>query len=149
MARMWRTLGRVAAALLSTLVVVIGWPAVPAQAAGQVTSIANASITETNTAATLSFNVTYTGGTAAETVHWATANGTATAPADYTASSATASLPAAGCRCATVSVPIVGDLIDESNETFTVTLSVPSVVLAFLGGVAGIWFGARLTEAWL
>ena len=127
MARMWRTLGRVAAALLSTLVVVIGWPAVPALAAGQVTSIANASITETNAAATLSFNVTYTGGTAAETVHWATANGTATAPADYIASSGTASLPAAGCQCATVSVPIVGDLLDESNETFTVTLSSPSV----------------------
>ena len=127
MARMWRTMGRGAAALLSTLVVVIGWPAVPAQAAGQVTSIANASITETNAAATLNFNVTYTGGTAAEAVNWTTANGTATAPADYTASGGTASLPAAGCQCATVSVPIVGDLLDESSETFTVTLSGPSV----------------------
>ena len=127
MTRMRRTLGRLSVALLSTLIMVIGWPAVPAQAAGQVTNIANASITETNAAATITFNITYTGGVAAETVNWTTVNGTATAPADFTASSGTASLPAAGCQCATVSVPIVGDLLDENAEIFTVTLSSPSV----------------------
>jgi phage tail tape-measure protein len=29
------------------------------------------------------------------------------------------------------------------------SFSVASVVFAALGGVAGIWFGARLSEAWL
>ena len=29
------------------------------------------------------------------------------------------------------------------------SFSIASVVFAFIGGVAGIWFGARLTESWL
>jgi hypothetical protein len=29
------------------------------------------------------------------------------------------------------------------------SFSLASVVFAFIGGVAGIWFGARLSEAWL
>jgi large repetitive protein len=55
-------------------------------------------------------------------VSWATAPGSATAPADYTTSSGTVSLSRA-VSTRTVSVPIVGDAIDESNETFVVNLT--------------------------
>jgi hypothetical protein len=58
MGRMWRTLGRLSTALLSTMILVIGWPAVPAQAAGQVASIASASVTQTNASATITFTIT-------------------------------------------------------------------------------------------
>ncbi len=137
MSRTWRTSGRLTAGLLSTLIVFLGWPA-PAQAAGQVTSIANASITEGNSGTTnMTFNITYTGGSAAETVNWTTSAGSATAGADYVASSATASLPAGGCMCASVTVPIVGDTLDENSETFTVTLSSVSVGTIGTGTATG------------
>jgi hypothetical protein len=58
----------------------------------------------------------------AVTVGYATAGGTATSGADFMASSGTLSI-AAGAISATITVPVVGDLLDEPNETFTVTLS--------------------------
>jgi hypothetical protein len=62
------------------------------------------------------------------TVDYATADGTATAPGDYTASAGTLSFPA-GTTTRTVSVPVVGDLVDEPNETFLVRLSNPAGAL--------------------
>ena len=56
------------------------------------------------------------------TVDYATADGTATAPADYTATTGALSFPA-GTTTRTVGVPVVGDLLDEANETFLVRLS--------------------------
>ena len=56
------------------------------------------------------------------TVDYATADGTATAPADYTATAGTLSFPA-GTTTRTVTVPVIGDLLDEPNETFLVRLS--------------------------
>jgi len=55
-------------------------------------------------------------------VTWATAPGTALATADYTTSSGTVSLSRA-TPSRTVAVPVVGDTIDEANETFVVNLS--------------------------
>ena len=56
------------------------------------------------------------------TVNYATANGTAVQPGDYTTTSGTLTfLP--GQVVQTVPVPIVGDLTDESNETYVVNLS--------------------------
>lgn len=57
-------------------------------------------------------------------VGWSTGGGTATPGSDYTASAGTASF-AIGATTATVSVPVLGDLMDEPNETFEVTLSNP------------------------
>jgi hypothetical protein len=54
----------------------------------------------------------------AVTFNTATANGTATA-ADYTGHAATARTIAAGATSLTVNVPVLGDLLDEANETFT------------------------------
>ena len=56
------------------------------------------------------------------TVSYATANGSATAGSDYTAASGTLSF-APGVTTRTVSVAVLGDLLDEADETFTVGLS--------------------------
>src|SRR5918994_718906 len=55
-------------------------------------------------------------------VGWATAPGTALAPADYTTSSGTVTLNRS-TPSRTVVVPVVGDTVDEVNETFVVNLS--------------------------
>ena len=58
------------------------------------------------------------------TVSYATADGTATSPADYTAASGTVTF-APGETTKTIAVSIVGDAVDEPDETFTVNLSSP------------------------
>ena len=59
------------------------------------------------------------------TVDYRTSPGTATAGADYTATSGTVTF-APGDTAKTISVPIVDDDIEDSGETFTVTLSNPT-----------------------
>ena len=59
------------------------------------------------------------------TVDYATANGTATAPADYTATSGTLTFTP-GQTTKTIDVAVQGDLLNEANETFTVTLTNPT-----------------------
>ncbi len=59
------------------------------------------------------------------TIDYTTANGTATAGADYTALSGTLNF-AAQSRVA-LTIPILDDGLGEGNETFTVTISNPSV----------------------
>lgn len=89
--------------------------------------IADASIVEGDAGSkTMSFRVTWTGakGGGAVSVSYATADGTATAGTDYTAKTGSVSLPN-GCRCGTISIPILGDAITEGTETFTVNLSSP------------------------
>ncbi len=56
------------------------------------------------------------------TVNFTTANGTATAPADYTAASGTLSFNP-GTTTQAITVQVVGDTIQEPNETFFVNLS--------------------------
>jgi hypothetical protein len=58
----------------------------------------------------------------AVTVDYATADGAAVAPDDYAAVAGSLSFPA-GTTTLTVGVPVVGDLLDEGNETFLVRLS--------------------------
>lgn len=55
------------------------------------------------------------------TVPFSTANGSATAPADYTATSGTLTFNA-GTTSQQITVAVVGDLIDENDETFNVNL---------------------------
>ena len=108
--------------------------ATPALAARQKTiRINDASVIEGDAGQkNMTFTISWTGakGGAAPTVHYATADrgtgvGYATVGADYTATSGTASMTNNGCRCATVNVPIRGDLINEGTETFLVKLSSP------------------------
>ncbi|MCK6549143.1 hypothetical protein L6R52_25095 [Myxococcota bacterium] len=105
--------------------------AAPALAIGDVT------ITEGN-AGTVSASFTVTLSAASGqtvTASWATANGTATAPADYVAGSGTLTF-AAGVTSQTVTVTVNADVLDEINETFTVTLSAP--VNATIGDGSGL-----------
>jgi hypothetical protein len=89
-------------------------------------SIASALLAEGN-AGTKSMSLTITLATATPvrvSVVYATADGTATAGSDYTATSGTLVF-APGQTSKTVAVPILGDTGDESDETFSVTLSNP------------------------
>jgi hypothetical protein len=62
---------------------------------------------------------------AGASVSYATANGTATAGMDYAASSGTVGFGA--CQgAATLTVPVIGDRVDEPDETFLVNLSNPA-----------------------
>ena len=71
-------------------------------------------------------------------VNWATSNGTAVEPGDYTAASGTVTF-FPGQVTKTVSVPVVGDALDEDDETFTVTLSAGlNAIIADGSGVATI-----------
>jgi hypothetical protein len=84
------------------------------------------SITEGNSGtANMAFTITLTGATERSvTVSFATADGTAVAGSDYTATSGTRTF-SPGQTTATFTVPIVGDTVHESTETFTVNLSSP------------------------
>ena len=59
------------------------------------------------------------------TLDYATSDGTATAGSDYTSTSGTLTF-AAGTTSRTITVPIADDSVNESDETFMVTLSNPS-----------------------
>ena len=59
------------------------------------------------------------------TVAHATSDGTAASGADYTATSGTLTFSPGGVLTQTFSVPILGDALDEDDETFTVSLSAP------------------------
>ncbi|HLM59524.1 MAG TPA: Calx-beta domain-containing protein, partial [Pyrinomonadaceae bacterium] len=87
-------------------------------------SINDVTVTEGNSGTTdANFNVTLSSGsTNSVTVNYATADVTATAGADYTATSGTLTF-APGETTKTISVPVIGDTIDESNETFKILLS--------------------------
>lgn len=64
-------------------------------------------------------------GTQVVTVDYATVAGTASAGSDYTATGGTLTFNV-GETEKTITVPIIGDTVDESDETFTVILSNPT-----------------------
>ena len=112
-------------------------------------AVGEATITDDDAAPTLSIDdVTVAEGDAAQftvsldavsgrdvTVAWATADGTATAGSDYAGQTSQSLTIAAGDQSGTVSVQTTTDGDDESDETFTVTLSSP--VNATLGDATG------------
>jgi Calx-beta domain len=95
--------------------------------AGPSLSIGDVSVTEGDTGTTqASFPVTLSAAASGTvTVSWATANGTATAGSDYTAASGTITFNA-GETAKTAVVNVLGDSVDEPDETFMVNLSSPS-----------------------
>jgi hypothetical protein len=91
-----------------------------------VLTIGNASIIEGDAGSTV-VNVTITltpASTIPVSVGYATGGGTATPGSDYTAASGTADFPI-GATTAVVPLEVLGDLLDEQNEEFGVTLSNP------------------------
>ena len=95
-------------------------------AAPVITLGAAPAFTEANTGTTnLTFNVTLDHASAsALSVDYATSGGTATAGVDYIATSGTLTF-SPGDTTATINVPVIGDTMDEPNETFLMTLSNP------------------------
>ena len=85
-------------------------------------NIANTSVTEGNAGTTpATFTVTLSEAAAQTvTVSYATSNGTALAGIDYTSTSGTVTFPA-GATSRTISVPVLGDTLDEDDESFRVT----------------------------
>lgn len=90
-------------------------------------SINNVSISEGNTGTTLlSFTVSLSQAfTQTVTVQYATANGSGVAGSDYTAQTGTVTIPA-GQTTGTITVPVIGDTVAESNDTLFVNLSNPT-----------------------
>ena len=85
-------------------------------------SIVDAQIAEGNNGTkVLVFTLTRTGGTAAFTVNYSTADGSAFAASDYVSASGTVSF-GAGANSATLSVVVYGDTSFEADETFAVNL---------------------------
>ena len=70
------------------------------------------------------------------TVAYATSGGTATAGADYVATAGTLRFDP-GATTQTVHVDIIGDTVDEPDETFTLTLSNPSGASISTGAAVG------------
>jgi hypothetical protein len=90
-------------------------------------SIGDVTLAEGNTGSTPArFDVTLNGAAGTSvTVEWATADGTATAGTDYSAANGTVSF-APGDTMKQVSVDVLGDSVEEPDESFAVTLSNPS-----------------------
>jgi large repetitive protein len=116
-----RTLTLVVAALTAGLPT--GAPAVHAAPLPTI-SVSDVTTTEGNGGThSVTFLITQSG-RAKSSIHWATANGTASNPADYLSRSGTVRF-AGGHKKNKVTVTIVGDVLDEANETFFVRLSAP------------------------
>jgi hypothetical protein len=103
-------------------------------------SINNVSVTEkdtTNVSAMFSVSLSTASGLTVK-VKYATANDTAMAGSDYVAKSGTLSF-SPGQTSKNVNIAVIGDIVDESNETFFVNLSNPTnAVIADGQGVGTI-----------
>jgi len=88
---------------------------------------ANTSILEGDTGSANALVQLWLSGASSQNVSidYATANGTAVAGSDYTAVSGTVMFPP-GVSTQIVAVPILGDLLNEANETLTLQLSNPT-----------------------
>jgi Ca2+-binding RTX toxin-like protein len=79
------------------------------------------------------------------TIAYATAgNGSAIAGTDYVATSGTLTIPA-GATNGTINVAVIGDLLNDSGESFTLVLSSP-VGATFAGGTATISATATIVD---
>jgi large repetitive protein len=89
-------------------------------------SVDDVSVTEGNVGTkTATFTVTLSAASGqAVTFDWTTAPGTATAGTDYVAANGSRTI-AAGATTATIAITVNGDVLDEANETFDITLSNP------------------------
>lgn len=91
-------------------------------------------ITEGDSGTTnLTFTVSISGtqpNAQAITVNYTVTPGSATSPGDFSGPlTGTVTIPA-GSTSATITVPIVGDMINEATETFTVTITTPDPLVA-------------------
>lgn len=90
-------------------------------------SVGDATVTEgSGSNSTLSFDVTLSAASGRTiTVDYATSDGTASSPADYAPANGTLTF-APGVTTRRVDITVVGDVLDEANETLVLALSSPS-----------------------
>lgn len=102
-------------------------------------SLSIGDVSQSEGSGTMRFTVTMSAASGRTvTVAWATSDGTARAPDDYTSGSGALSF-APGVTSQTLDVVLVGDSLDEADESFDVTLSSPSnATLADATGVGTI-----------
>ncbi|MBK9584287.1 MAG: hypothetical protein IPO48_21090 [Saprospiraceae bacterium] len=72
------------------------------------------------------------------TVTLNTSNGTATTPQDYTALSNVLVTIPAGQKRTSVTIPITDDTINETGESFNITLTNPSAIRAISDGSSAV-----------
>ena len=132
--------GRAGPVILLLAVVALQLTALPpARADGEPLSVDSVSVAEPATGAgAVVFTVTLArGGADRVTVRYETADGTATAGQDYLATSGTLDFGTAGTT-RTVRVPVVGDGIDETDESFSLRLTDASTGQSPVEGAATI-----------
>lgn len=111
------------AALAAALTVVSVLVAPPAHAAVSVASVGDATVAEGNDNSNSAvFTVTLSESNGTSTVTYTTSNGSAVAGSDYTATSGTLTF-GPGETSKQVAVPILGDSLDEPDESFFFTLT--------------------------
>jgi hypothetical protein len=99
--------------------------------------IAIAAASAVESAAVVSLAVSLSNPSASEiSVVWSTADDTATAGSDYAAHTAQTLVIPAFSTTAAITVPLLGDDVAETNETFAVQLSAPSSNAAIANGLA-------------
>lgn len=103
--------------------------------------ISQAQLTVSEAGGSISIDVGRIGDwTGAASVNYATASGSATAGADFTTASGTFNWADGDGSARTVVINIINDVIDENDETFTLTLSNPSA-----GMLLGVNASATIT----
>jgi Tol biopolymer transport system component len=109
---------------------------------GPTVNISDAAVTEGSSGAaanTANFTISLTSASPTPvTVTYRTSDGTAIAGQDYTAIAPTSITFAPGETSKIVSVPVIGDTLDEIDETFNVSLSVSGANLGDIVGVGTI-----------
>ena len=92
-------------------------------------SIADVSVAEGSAGTTnAEFTVTASSADSGDiTVDFATANGTATAPFDFTTTNGTLTFAEGSGLTQPITVPVVGDTVEEARENFLVTLTNPTM----------------------
>ena len=79
------------------------------------------------------------------TLDYSTSNGTAIAGSDYTPTSDTLTIPA-NTTTMQINVPVIGDTVFEGDETFSLTLSNPSIGVKFAGDASTIFAESTISE---
>ena len=101
-------------------------------------SIGDVSVAEGNAGTTTATFTVSLGTASAKTVtfDWATAAGTAAAGVDYVSATGSRTI-AAGATSATIAITVNGDVVDEADEIFTLTLSNPANATIADGSATG------------
>jgi hypothetical protein len=114
------------AALVLVLAATPGLAQIAVDPSKPVFGISDSSVVEGNSGTTpMVFTIGVSVHSGTVSVSWATADGTAKAPDDYTAAAGTVTF-AQDEYLKQISVDVVGDTLQEGNESFTVVLSSPS-----------------------